>query len=1112
MADAKLTALSAGAAITAATLIYGVQSAASVKISGSNLIAGSSLEFNGSGGLQVAAFTGDVTKAAGGTALTIPNDTVTYAKMQNVSAASKLLGRGSAGGAGDPEEITLGTGLTMTGTTLSSSGGSGTPGGSNTQIQFNDGGAFGGNADFAFDKTNLKVLIGGQVSFKFAWFQSTAALQPHVQVFNNTNSTLGLSQHTNDNNGVGIYISKSRGTAPGTNTALVNNDNIAYISFTGADGTALEEAAVIRVDVDGTPSNNNFTPGRFTFLTANATTPVERLRIDSTGRVTFRNATTDAFVVESDMSVLSGASAQYQGFGNVSIGAFEVYRHTRNASVSGHTIVNSGDNLLWQSFRGSDGAAFQEAALIQVQVDGAPAAGSMPGRFLFYTTPNGSTGGVERLRIDNQGHVVIGGSPNIHSGKLEVLSLDSSGNPVQFNALFSNDAAPPIWEFYKSRGTNFSTFTIVQSGDEIGRIRFMGADGSFADEAARISVFVDGTPGANDMPGRITFSTTFDGTTTPAERLRIDNVGRVTIGGFANQSGQALEVIGAVSAGSSATFLGVNASVNNNPNNKFIFSRGASVGSFGIVQNGDWLGAVEFKGDDGTAFVYGAAIWAEVDGTPGVGDMPTRLKFGTTPDGSAGYVERLRIDNAGTVVVCPIGSSSLATFDSGQTPSLQILGFDTRAGLGAARFNNGAFGARLHLAHSRGTTIGDYTIVVSGDMVGGIDFEGSDGTKLVQVAGIQGEVDGTPGANDMPGRLVFYTTPDGSNAFVERLRIDNVGTITFTNGASNTLVVAKADSTYNAISFTGAPGSFGTWAGFEAGDATDKNLYYNVLTGGLHSFGVAGTAYFEITATRVQVKTSNTNFVVGAGALTTTATDGFPYIPTCPGTPTGTPSTFTGRSPIVWDSTNLFLYAYSGGAWHTVDPTGGGGGGTPGGANTQVQFNDSGVFGGDADFIWDKTNNRLSIGGAAISNFLNAGASPQFQVLGTAVDTGFGVARFANGAFGARSYLAKSRGTTIGSMTVVNANDMIGALLFEGADGSNFCDAAAITVEVDGTPGNNDMPGRMLLQTTSDGFSTAVTRVMIDNQGRVTLNNGSTITGHVNETVAVFNHVAYGGL
>jgi hypothetical protein len=60
--------------------------------------------------------------------------------------------------------------------------------------------------------------------------------------------------------------------------------------------------------------------------------------------------------------------------------------------------------------------------------------------------------------------------------------------------------------------------------------------------------------------------------------------------------------------------------------------------------------------------------------------------------------------------------------------------------------------------------------------------------------------------------------------------------------------------------------------------------------------------------------------VVGTAALATTATDGFLYVPTCAGTPTGTPTTQTGTAPIVINTTNNKLYFYSGGAWRDAGP------------------------------------------------------------------------------------------------------------------------------------------------------------------------------------------------
>ncbi len=103
------------------------------------LTVGGGIEFTGSGGIQRSALTGDVTASAGSAATTIANDAVTtakildlnvttgkiaddavtYAKIQNISAASRLLGRGSAAGAGNAEEITVAGRLTLAGTVLS---------------------------------------------------------------------------------------------------------------------------------------------------------------------------------------------------------------------------------------------------------------------------------------------------------------------------------------------------------------------------------------------------------------------------------------------------------------------------------------------------------------------------------------------------------------------------------------------------------------------------------------------------------------------------------------------------------------------------------------------------------------------------------------------------------------------------------------------------------------------------------------------------------------------------------------------------------------------------------------------------------------------------------
>ena len=83
----------------------------------------------------------------------------------------------------------------------------------------------------------------------------------------------------------------------------------------------------------------------------------------------------------------------------------------------------------------------------------------------------------------------------------------------------------------KSRNATIGSNTVVQSGDELGRITFSGDDGTDVHTVGvEIQAHVDGTPGSNDMPGRLTFLTTADGAASPTERLRIDSSGRLLIG------------------------------------------------------------------------------------------------------------------------------------------------------------------------------------------------------------------------------------------------------------------------------------------------------------------------------------------------------------------------------------------------------------------------------------------------------------------------------------------------------------------------------------------------------------------------------------------------------
>ena len=160
-----------------------------------------------------------------------------------------------------------------------------------------------------------------------------------------------------------------------------------------------------------------------------------------------------------------------------------------------------------------------------------------------------ATVGQERMRIDSSGRVLIGhttSTPMDNDANNPIFAVEGAGNGARI-AVRSADATAGNGAFIyltRTRGTSAGSKTTVQSGDSLGGLIFMGADGTDDTRAAIIQAQCDGTPGDNDMPGRLVFMTTPDGGINSSERMRITSDGKVGIG--TTSPSRNLDVIGTI--------------------------------------------------------------------------------------------------------------------------------------------------------------------------------------------------------------------------------------------------------------------------------------------------------------------------------------------------------------------------------------------------------------------------------------------------------------------------------------------------------------------------------------------------------------------------------------
>jgi len=132
----------------------------------------------------------------------------------------------------------------------------------------------------------------------------------------------------------------------------------------------------------------------------------------------------------------------------------------------------------------------------------------------------------EKMRLDTSGRLLVGTtSSEAFNGIAAALQVEGSTGGTARASIYraSNDSGGPLLLFAKSRSTSHA---VVSDDDVLGQIDFYGSDGTDTNQiAARIQASVDGTPGSNDMPGRLDFYTTVDGSSSPTLRARITQKG-----------------------------------------------------------------------------------------------------------------------------------------------------------------------------------------------------------------------------------------------------------------------------------------------------------------------------------------------------------------------------------------------------------------------------------------------------------------------------------------------------------------------------------------------------------------------------------------------------------
>jgi hypothetical protein len=542
--------------------------------------------------------------------------------------------------------------------TYADSVGGGTPGGSDSHVQYNDGGStFGGNANFVYDDVNFRVGIGesspdvrlhltrndnvrmifertsgssGQDLFYIAGTIDDGSAQQVVQIKGKSGSTSDSGQlyfYTTDTGGSwqeGIRINEFQG--------------IGIAGGTPGSTYALEVLGATFIDSGTLRCNYGFEmwddDSWLSVRSDDGSTIQGGIKIDPTYSAFNVGAITNhpIYFIQNSAQIGAITTSDYWGIGETNLSNI----NERLVVAGGIRLESStGTNTGTMRFASDDFEGYTSSGWQSFT------AGSVAGsdHQVQYNNGGSAFGGDADFLWDDGGNRLILRGEQGHASNWGVLNIDNEGGSAAArNVAYSSTATDlASYSFYRRRGTRASP-TAINSGDTLGGFYIGGGYGTGENDMfGSIAILAESTEAfsSGNCGGKLHIYTTDNTTATRDKRVTFDQDGQVGIGIDPPEYG--LHLYGESLTPST---IAIDRTDDNTQGPELLFRSSDSASKRDAA---DQIGRIRFQGWDGDSYADGAYIVAELNSLTADGDMPTALDFYTTPDGTETPSYDLRI-------------------------------------------------------------------------------------------------------------------------------------------------------------------------------------------------------------------------------------------------------------------------------------------------------------------------------------------------------------------------------------------------------------------------------------------------------------------------------------